>query len=88
MTKLHSIYAIILNNETEFITEILEEMETWIFQNIGIRTSIGQRSFKYRGTKIWNGLDTELKSISDLNNFKTKLKTILIEKRCPSSLSF
>ena len=38
------------------------------------RTSIGQRSFKYRGTKIWNSLDTELKSISDLNNFKTKLK--------------
>ena len=35
--------------------------------------------------KIWNGLDTELKSISDLNNFKTaKLKTILIEKLCPS----
>ena len=48
------------------------------------RTSIGQRSFKYRGTKIWNGLDTDLKSISDLNNFKTKLKTILIEKRCSS----
>jgi hypothetical protein len=48
------------------------------------RSSIGRRSFKYRGTKIWNGLDTELKSISDLNNFKTKLKTILIEKRCSS----
>ena len=79
MTKLHSIYVIILNNETEFITEILEEMETWKF-----RTSIGQRSFKYRGTKIWNGLDTELKPISDLNNFKTKFKTILIEKRCLS----
>ena len=49
------------------------------------RTSIGQRSFKYRGTKIWNGLDTELK-FSDLNNFETKLKTILIdhEKLCPS----
>jgi hypothetical protein len=48
-------------------------------------TSIGQRSFKYRGTKIWNGLDTELK-FSDLNNFETKLKTILIdhEKLCPS----
>ena len=74
----HSIYAIILNNKTEFITEILEEP----FPKY--RTSIGQRSFKYRGTKIWNGLDTELKSISDLNNFKTKLKTILIEKQCPS----
>ena len=52
-------------NETEFITEILEEMETWIFQNLGHR-SVKDRS-KYRGTKIWNGLDTELKSISDLN---------------------
>jgi hypothetical protein len=40
------------------------------------RTLIGQRSFKYRGTKIWNDLDTELKSISDLNYFKTKLKTM------------
>ena len=47
------------------------------------RTSIGQRSFKYRGTKIWNVLDTELKSIIDLNNFKTELQTILFEKRCP-----
>jgi hypothetical protein len=36
-------------------------------------------SFKYRGTKIWNGLDTELKSNIDLNHFKTKLKTTLIE---------
>jgi hypothetical protein len=43
MTKLHSIYSIILNNETEFITEILEEMETWIFQNIG-RRSVKDRS--------------------------------------------
>ena len=29
------------------------------------RISIGQRSFKYRGTKIWNELDKELKSTSD-----------------------
>ena len=48
------------------------------------RTSISQRSIKYRGTKIWYDLDTELKSIIDLNNFKTELQTILIEKRCPS----
>ena len=43
MTKLHSIDAIVLNNETEFIIEILEEMETWIFQNIGHR-SVKDRS--------------------------------------------
>lgn len=44
------------------------------------RTSIGQRSFKYRGTKIWNELETELKSTSDLKNFRMKLRSILIEK--------
>jgi hypothetical protein len=43
MTKLHSIYVITLNNETEFITEILEEMETWIFQTSGHR-SVEDRS--------------------------------------------
>ena len=31
--KAHSIYVVPLNNETEFITEILEEMQIWIFQN-------------------------------------------------------
>jgi hypothetical protein len=76
--KRHSIYVIILNNETEFITEIRG-------RNGGLdipkfRTSIGQRSF--RGTKVWNDLDTELKPISDLNSFKTKLKANLIEKPC------
>ena len=43
MRKLHSIYVIILNNETEFIVEILEEMDTWIFQNIG-HLSVKDRS--------------------------------------------
>ena len=62
-------------------TEILEEMETWIFQNI-VHRSVKDRS--NRGTKIWNDLNTELKSIIDLNNFKTELQTILIGKRCPS----
>ena len=43
MTKLRSIYVVIVNNETEFITEILEQMETWIFQNLGHR-SVKDRS--------------------------------------------
>ena len=45
------------------------------------KTSSGQRSFKYRGTKIWNGLNADLKSTSKLNCFKTKLKTCLTERR-------
>ncbi len=44
------------------------------------RTSSGQRSFKYTRCKIWNDLDSELKSSNDLNYFKTKLKSILFEK--------
>ena len=64
MTKLHGIYVTNLNNETEFIIGILGKME----RDLDIskfRTSIGQRSFKDRGTKIWNELDKELKSTSD-----------------------
>ena len=45
------------------------------------KTSSGQRSFKNRGTKIWNGLNADLKSTSKLNCFETKLKTSLIERR-------
>jgi hypothetical protein len=41
MIKLRSIYVIILNNETEFITEILEENRDLDIPKF--RTSIGQR---------------------------------------------
>ena len=34
------------------------------------RTATGQRTFKYRGTKIWNALDEELKSTANLKLFK------------------
>ncbi len=43
------------------------------------RTATGQRTFKYRGTKIWNALDGELKSTANLKHFKSKLKTRLLE---------
>ncbi len=35
------------------------------------RTATGQRTFKYRGTKIWNALDGELKSTANLKHFKS-----------------
>jgi hypothetical protein len=43
------------------------------------RTPTGQRTFKYGGSKIWNALDEDLKSIVDINNFKSKLKAGLLE---------
>ena len=42
------------------------------------RTATGQRTFKYRGTKIWNALDEELKSTANLKHFKFKLKARLV----------
>ena len=48
------------------------------------RTTTGQRTFKYRGTKIWNTLDEDLKSIENLNHFKHKLKTGLL----PGNIQF
>ena len=32
------------------------------------RTSAGQRTFRYRATKIWNTLEEPLKCITDLNH--------------------
>jgi hypothetical protein len=44
------------------------------------RIATGQGIFKCRGTKIWNVLqDEDLKSIVDINNFKSKLKAGLLE---------
>ena len=44
------------------------------------RTSTGQRTFKYRGTKLWNELNKETKLINNLASFKIKLKTDLMKK--------
>ena len=38
------------------------------------KTTAGERTFHYRAVKIWNGIDDELKEISELKVFKEKLK--------------
>ena len=78
MAKFHGIYMTNLNNETEFIVDILGKMDTWIFQNLGYRSV---KHLSNAGTKIWNELDKELKSTSDLKNFRMKLRSILTEKQ-------
>ncbi len=45
------------------------------------RTTCGQRTFKYRATKIWNALDEQLKSINSINVFKSKLKLEFLTKK-------
>ena len=40
-------------------------------------SAAGQRAFKFRGAKIWNSLDTDLKEHQPLKNFKLALKSRL-----------
>jgi len=41
-----------------------------------IKTEIGKRSIKYKGSKLWNDLPAELKEISHFNLLNINLKTI------------
>ena len=43
-----------------------------------LQTNGSQNCFAYRGAKIWNSLDTELKQISTLGSFNRKLKMKLL----------
>ncbi len=40
------------------------------------RTCTGQRTFKYKGTKLWNELDKETKLITNLIKYLIKLNII------------
>jgi len=44
-------------------------------------TSYGQRSFSYRGVKVWNKLSTEIKNASSLATFQNLLKQSLKNQR-------
>ena len=49
-------------------------------------TSYGQRSFSYRGVKVWNTLSTEIKNASSLATFQKLLKQSLKNQRVPEFL--
>ena len=42
--------------------------------------SFGYRSFSYQGPVVWNSLPTDLKLLSSLSSFKSRLKTHLFKK--------
>jgi hypothetical protein len=44
------------------------------------RTAAGQRTFNYRGAKIWNDLDDKLKNITSIIIFKKELREILLKE--------
>ena len=40
-----------------------------------MRSSNGQKCLAYRGAKVWNDLDSETKLASNIQGFKSRLKT-------------
>lgn len=44
------------------------------------RTAVGQRSFLYRGTKLWNNLSEDIKEASSLEIFKNLMKQFLYKE--------
>ena len=50
-------------------TRNMNDLEVPIF-----KTNSGQRTFKFRATKLWNDLDCKLKDISSFITFKKQLK--------------
>ena len=44
-----------------------------------LKSATGQRSFYYRTVKIWNTLDPSLKLSKTLQEFKRKLKNLLLK---------
>ena len=43
------------------------------------KTSAGQRSFNYRGMKLWNDLDDRYKALDSIKDFKKELKHCFLE---------
>ena len=40
-----------------------------------MKTSNGQKAFSFRGSKVWNELEHEVKLVSSLFTFKCRLKS-------------
>ena len=43
-------------------------------------TTTGQRTFHYRGVKLWNDLDNNTKQMPSLRGFKNKLKKDMLDR--------
>ena len=44
------------------------------------RTAVGQRSFSFRATKLWNNLPDSVKDTASTKIFKSTVKNILVEE--------
>ena len=63
------------------IRSSVHDRETRNRNNLDIpifKTSSGQRTFKYRATKLWNELDRKFKDISSFIIFKKQLKQYML----------
>ena len=43
------------------------------------KTKYGKRVFEYSGSRLWNALPVELRSVEEVGTFKGRLKTLLFD---------
>jgi len=48
------------------------------FHTYIVKSEVGKRAIKYKGSKLWNNLPAEIKNIQSTQSFKYKLKTYLL----------
>ena len=47
--------------------------------------AVGQRSFSYRGVKLWSGINDNVKSTDSVNKFKKRLVKLALSNQEPDS---
>ena len=58
-----------------------KEKTCWVMLNIPLlKTSTGQRSFYYRGVKLWNDLSDKIKLCKNVDTFKRAMRSKLLNE--------
>ena len=79
------IYKFFNKKAPEYLSEMYQKTRS-SFQKLTLphrTTNRGLHMLSYLGPRLWNGLHTDIKSVSNANNFKHKIKDnffILLQK--------
>ena len=76
-TKLPAIFSTYLG-ENKLVHHYTTRQKDDFHTNV-VQSEMGKRAVKYKGSKLWNNLPTELKEIRSLRSVKYKLRSHLLQ---------
>jgi len=76
-TKLPAVFSIYLN-ENKLVHHYNTRQKDDFHTNV-VQSEMGKKAVKYKGSKLWNNLPTDLKEIQSLRSFKYKLRNHLLQ---------